>query len=311
MKYLKYFQQNSEYQTYKESADFITPNVSYAVDSTKVYYSAFEEIQTYQNAGDIVYYVDGNLETVPYASYNTSMGPAVGVIVVPGGFAPDGKARMISLKYASSNGRPSNTYVNLKWTTANVDTTLMNYDMVPITDNVGSTTTGSKSTGYLPSDKFSDTASVIDPETKYNYIVNLIPSPYLNGAKNPDYYGAIEGYNNALSDFDGLGNTATLVGLGVAYNAANAADKYSDGVSGVKWYLPAMGELGYLMPRFNEINNAITAAGGVAIPSGNCDFWSSTEYSIGAARYLNTGNGCVNWDGKSAMCRVRPFAMLD
>lgn len=39
MKYLKYFQQNSEYQTYKESADFITPNVSYAVDSTKVFYN--------------------------------------------------------------------------------------------------------------------------------------------------------------------------------------------------------------------------------------------------------------------------------
>jgi hypothetical protein len=312
MKYLKKFQTEAEYTAYKDSDDFITPNVSYTVDSTKVFYSAFEE-KYLKKAGDIVYYVDGNLETVPYVSYNPSMGTAVGVIVVPESFAPDRKARMVSLKYAHTDGRPSDTFVNLKWNSSNSyeDTTLTNYNRVPTTDNVGSTTTGSNDVGWLPSDNFSGTTSVIDPDTKYLFNIHSIPSPYLNGAANPDYYGDIEGYNNALSDFNGLSNTATLVGLGKAYAAANAADKYSDGVSGVKWYLPAMGELGYLIPRFNEINNAIAAAGGVVIPSGNCEFWSSTEYSIGAARYLNTANGCINWDGKAAMYRVRPFAIVE
>ena len=309
MKHLKLFQTEAEYTAYKNGSDFITPNVSYAVDGTKTFYNPLK-LSIY-NAGDIVYYVDGNLETVPYVNYDASMGTAVGVIVVPDGFAPDRKARMISLKYANSYGTSSDTYVNLKWTTGNEDTTLMNYNRVPITDNVGSTTTDSNDTGYLPSNKFSETTSVIDPEAKYKFSVEMIPSPYLNGVANLDYYGAIEGYNNALSDFNGLDNTATLVGLGSKYAAANAANNYSDGVSGVKWYLPAMGELGYLMPRFNEINNAIAAAGGVAIPTGACKFWSSTEHSIGAARLLNTDNGAVSWDGKSAMCRVRPFAIVE
>ena len=39
MKHLKLFNSDSEYQTYKESSDFVTPNVSYAVDSKNVYYS--------------------------------------------------------------------------------------------------------------------------------------------------------------------------------------------------------------------------------------------------------------------------------
>ena len=190
-----------------------------------------------------------------------------------------------------------------------MDTTLTNYDRVPTTDNVGSTTTGSNGSGYLPSDNFSGTTSVIDPEAKYSATSNLIPSPYLNGAPNPDYYGAIEGYNNALSDFNGSGNTTALVGLGSNYTAANAANNYSDGVSGVKWYLPAMGELGYLMPRFKEINNAIAAAGGVALPL--YGFWSSTEYGSDRAYYLSTLNGRVGSTHKINADYVRPFAIID
>lgn len=233
----------------------------------------------------------------------------MGVIVVPGGFAPDGKARMVSLKFATSAGTSSDSAVGLKWGPTGTDTTLTNYTRVPTTDNVGSTTTGSNDYGYLPSDNFSGTASVIDPEAKYGTSSNLIPSPYLNGAANPDYYGAIEGYNNALSDFNGSGNTATLVGLGTGYTAANAANNYSDGVSGAKWYLPAAGELGYLMPRFKEINKAIAAAGGVALPSDS--FWSSTEYGSDGADYLRAGSGAVYYRNKTNPSYVRPFALVE
>lgn len=215
---------------------------------------------------------------------------------------------MVSLKYATSAGTSSDSAVYLKWGPTG-DTTLTNYNRVPTTDNVGSTTTGSNSYGYLPSDNFSGAVSVIDSEAKYTTTSNMIPSPYLNGAANPDYYGAIEGYNNALSDFNGSGNTATLVGLGGDYVAANAANNYSDGVSGTKWYLPAMGELGYLMPRFKEINKAIAAAGGVALPSSY--FWSSTEYDSNYAYYLTTGNGHVTNYNKTYMLYVRPFAIVE
>ena len=260
-------------------------------------------------AGDIVYWNGNKVKTISYDKYDSSLGTAVGVIVVPEGFAPDGKARMVSLKYATSAGTSSDIAVNIMWGPINTDTTLTNYDRVPTTDNVGSTTTDSNYRGYLPSDNFSGTVSVIDPEAKYSGSSNMIPSPHLNGAANPDYYGAIEGYNNSLSDFNGLDNTATLVGLGSDYIAANAANNYSDGVSGAKWYLPAMGELGYLMPRFKEINKAIAAAGGVALPSDG--FWSSTEYDGRSARYLSTGDGYVNNYRKTATYCVRPFAIID
>ena len=305
MKYLKYFQKEVERSTYKDSSEFILPNVNYVVESDSVNFNPYVP----QKAGDIVYYVNGGLKTIGYADWKTDLGTPVGVIVVPKGFAPDGKARMISLKYATYAGTSSDTKVNIKWGPNITDITLTNYNRVPITDNVGSTTTDSNGYGYLPSDNFSGTASMIDPETKYSRSDYLIPSPYLNGAANPDYYGAIEGYNNALSDFNGLGNTATLVGLGSDYIAANAANNYSDGVSTTKWYLPAMGELGYLVPRFNEINNAIAAVGGIAIPSG--DFWSSSECDSGRVYYLSMSIGYINSYGKVNSCYVRPFAIVE
>lgn len=39
MKYLKYFEQASAYEAYKNGSDFITPNVSYAKDNNIVYYN--------------------------------------------------------------------------------------------------------------------------------------------------------------------------------------------------------------------------------------------------------------------------------
>jgi hypothetical protein len=103
------------------------------------------------------------------------------------------------------------------------------------------------------------------------------------------------------------------VELGSDYVAANAANNYSDGVSGAKWYLPAMGELGYLMPRFKEINKAIATVGGVALPSGLEDsFWSSTEgYS---AYHLSSYEGYVYGGGfnyKTDLFYVRPFAIVE
>ena len=46
MKYLKYFKQSANYQQFKESEEYILPNVSYVVDSTKVYYNPFETVKS-------------------------------------------------------------------------------------------------------------------------------------------------------------------------------------------------------------------------------------------------------------------------
>lgn len=237
------------------------------------------------------------------------MGTPVGVVVVPSGFAPDGKARIISLLFVDKSGNSSTFNVYMTWGPIATDTSLTNSTMVPTTDNTGSTSTGSNGTGYLPSDNFTGATSFVDPKAKYNGTSNWIPSPYLGEAPNPEYNKEISGYNNALSDFNGLRNTQTLVSLGANYVAANAAYNYKDGTSNLQWYLPAMGEFGYLMPRFNEINSVITALGGVACAHNYG--WSSSEYSYNSAYYLCLNDGDVNKYGKSISSFVRPFAILD
>ena len=311
MKYLKLFQTNAEYAAYAEG-EMILPNVSYVTESSQVHLKPYVPPPPISLC-DIAYWDGSAVKTVSQDKWNTNLGTPVGVVVIPEGFAPDGKARMISLKYATSAGTSSNSFVSMPWGGYGTDTSLINYKKVPTTDNAGSTSTGSNSSGYLPSDKFTGATSFVDSTAKYNTSSsNLIPSPYLGDDKtfNPEYSKEISG-NNALSDFNGASNTAVLVGLGTDYTAANAAHNYNGGVTGtdIQWYLPAAGELGFLIPRFNVINTAITAVGGVAV-AGDYGFWLSSEYSSYGAYGVNTHGGTVDDGSKDYTSYVRPFAAL-
>ena len=215
---------------------------------------------------------------------------------------PDGKARIVSL-----SGQTTKMWCP---SSARTDTTLTNYTKVPITDNAGSTSTGSNSYGYLPSDIFSSSESFVDPKAEYNGSPPMIPSPYLGNDQtfNPDYSKTISGYNNCLSDFNGLENTRVLQGLGSDYQAAQHCWSYSDGASNLQWYLPAAGELGFLVPRFNAINSTLTTVFGSSVASDY--FWSSSEYSSNGAYCVGTNYGYVLSYGKSYPYYVRPFAAL-
>ena len=236
----------------------------------------------------------------------------MGVVVVPEGFAPDGKVRIIGLKPVDADGNQSDSHVKMAWGSEDIDTVLKNYSRVPITDNAGSTSTGSNTLGCLPSDKFTDVTSFVDPKAKYCYTLMgtpFIPSPYLGNKPNPEYYKVLDS-NNVLSDFNGLNNTRILVNLGSNYIATNACWNYKDGISNLQWYLPGMGELGYVMPRFNEINNAITNLKGVAIDIPG--IWSSTENFMINAYYMSAPQGTVDFCCKTQHKKtVRPFAMLE
>ena len=308
MKYIKIFNNDTEYQAFKGGGDFITPNVSYIKETEGIKLKPYTPPVL---AGDVAYWDGSSVKTTPLSNWNTSLGTPVGVVVVPKGFAPDGKPRIISLKPANNNGTQSNSYVGMIWGGNGTDTSLTNFSRVPITDNAGSTTTGSNTNGYLPSDKFTGSVSFVDPKVKYKTTINkLIPSPYLGDVPNPEYSKEISGYINALSDFNGLTNTQTLVGLGAGYIAANAAYKYKDGASNLQWYLPAMGELCYIMPRFNEINNTITTLGGVVVVNDNY-LWSSSESSSSYAWCIYTHDGFIKYVTKNSYPCVLPFAILD
>ena len=311
MKYLKVLENEAAHQAFKNGSEYVEPHICYLKDSGGIRWKAYTPPPAL--AGDVAYWDGSSVKTTPHSKWNPSLGTPIGVVVVPEGFAPDGKPRIVSLLYVDASGNTSTSYKSMKWGNVKVDTSLTNFTKVPTTDNNGSTSTGSKGDGYLPSDNFTGATSFVDPNAKYNETSNLIPSPYLDETPNPEYYKEILSSDinvNALSDFNGLSNTETLIGLGADYVAANAAYKYNDGASNLQWYLPAMGELGYLMLRFNEINKTITALGGVAVAS--LTFWSSSEYSSNLAYTLSTYYGYVSSNGYKATNNfyVRPFSIL-
>lgn len=318
MKYLKYLQTANDFELFKNSEDYILPNVSYVVETEDVSFEPYVAPPPPISLCDIAYWDGSTVCTVSQSEWNSSLGTPVGVVIIPEGFAPDGKARMVGLKYATLAGTSSDSSVSLKWGLSGIDTSLTNYTRIPTTDNAGSTSTGSDHYGYLPSDNFTDTQSYVDPLAKYAGSSNLIPSPYLgdNRTFNPEYSKVISGHNNALSDFDGLGNTQTLVGLGTGYAAANACWNYDGGVSdtNIQWYLPAAGELGFLVCRLKAINEAIATVGGVAVDSSH--FWSSSEseaYGAIFAYAMNTNRGYVDHTYRKAYDYgyARAFAIID
>ena len=284
------------------------PTGDNGIPSGWIVYNDGEEPQP-QVAGDVAYYTNGEIKTISSSKWNSSLGTPIGVVVIPSNFLPDGKARILSLNAVDSNGNATTSHMYMTWGVYGTDTTLTNYNRVPLTNNTGSISTSSASYGYLPSDNFTGDTSFVDGGAKYdvNY-TNKIPSPYNGSEFNTDYSKIISSYNNALSDFNGLSNTQTLVGLDSDYTAANAAWNYNDGVSNTQWYLPSAGELGFLVARFKTINNTISQLGGIAVLSNF--FWSSTEYSSSSAFYVYTHNGNVHNDEKAVSSYVRPFAMI-
>lgn len=80
------------------------------------------------------------------------------------------------------------------------------------------------------------------------------------------------------------------------------------------WYLPACGELGYIMSPFNKINDAINkmsttygSSVGVELNSSDYYHWSSTQYSSITARYVETSSGQVNSYNKNYYGYVRAW----
>ena len=309
MKYIHVFNNTTDYEAYINGNNYVEPSFCFIQNDNKMKYHP-ELIRLC----DIAYWDGSQVCTVPQTEWSSSLGTPVGVVVIPEGMLPDGKARMIALDYIDTNGQPLGSNKKMSWGPTG-DTSLVNYSGVPITDNTGNTSTGSNSYGYLPSDDFAAAKSFVDPSAKYvSAINNLIPSPYLgdNSTFNPEYSKAISGYINLLSDFNGLSNTQTLVGLGTGYTAANACWKYKDGVSNTQWYLPAAGELGFCVARLRVINTAIQNIGGknLIIQNNSNYYQTSTECDSTYVFYVSLNSGDVSIQAKTANSPLRPFAIL-
>lgn len=332
MKYIRKYLTTNSYNEDKSNIQNLDFAVSQDIEANKVYLHKFSrtvspsesspcDICLYDKTADKLIIVKGNLFSIDY--FPADKYTPVGIVVVSGthNVYGDGSCGVISLKSMNcdtpSIGSTSEQFMN--WGVYGINISgLHDLDQVPIGNTSDGIPTGSISYGYLPSDKFSGTQCAHDTDAFY-YSSSYIPSPYLtDGSRNHGYYQTFppSSSSNALADFDGIGNTEKIIAQRgtrdynswtptpnseADYSAASCCDMFhTEGTSQGDWYLPACGELGYIMPPFNKINDAIgkmrTAYGpsvGVELDT-NFTYWSSTEYSSNSARYVNTNNGFVS-----------------
>ena len=319
-----------------------TPKLN-GVDLSKVMYNGkqiWPEIVTEialadTKAGDVLLWDKINQKKLFTSSDNLSSYPAesytpIGVVVIPASHNVygDGSCGVMSLKEMNydSPDTGSTSYQGVCWGQYGRDLSLSNLTQAPTGNTEDGIPTGQAAEPRLPSDIFSGTQCLHDTDAYY-YGTPYAPSPYLtDGSRNHGYYQTTSpsSTNNCLSDFDGIGNSKILWDNATSQGDWKTASTitnnsnpgyspaacccwryHTEGTRQGDWYLPACGELGYIMPPFNKINEAITKmrnayGSSVGVQLGTYGgYWSSSEYSGNYARYVSTSYGTVYYYGKN------------
>ena len=342
-KYLNLFSTLSEQQKVYSAHTYDMSYVDYTIENNTVHY-AQPFFHSVGKVGDF-YYENGLYST----DVDLTQGTPIGIMVIEKDFIPTSpKGRVMSLlemSYSSPNSG-STLSQTMAWGNNGVDTTLPNLTSV-VHGGTGttalSTAQGVKEYAFLPSDKFTALQYSGDPSTYYYYLKDSnghAISPYLtdsdgNVTFNTEYIRTTSPSNsaNCLADLDGYSNTEVLTNDTYTsgqsdWKTASAITNNGDAgyspaaccckrfeVGGLDWYLPSMGELGFIVPRFNVIQNQLTKLknhGGSSFSSllNSYYYWSSSEYSSDRARCLYTYNGNVNYSSKNYRDYVRSFALV-
>lgn len=86
----------------------------------------------------------------------------------------------------------------------------------------------------------------------------------------------------AVADLDGYKNTGVILKNRTDHPAFNSVD-YENG-----WYVPAIGQLKRLYDKLDVVNASLSSVGGEVFPSTDWECWSSTEYSVASAWYMDS-----------------------
>lgn len=201
-------------------------------------------------------------------------------------------------------------------------------------------TVGYAANPYMPSDSFSNVQCLHDLDAYYynngssHY---LSPSPFLTDDSRNIEYCKTEDPLNCFSDFNGISNTDVLTNDVYTKNQASwktddtilnqGTEGYSAaacccrryktiGTNVGDWYLPAIGELGYMVTKFSKIQKSLIAIINVfgfdkcCLLNNNSYYWSSTQHSKHHARSVKTSNGRVGTDTKETSMFVRAFMKI-
>jgi hypothetical protein len=133
--------------------------------------------------GDVAYWDGSSVKTISLNEYDSSLGESIGVVVIPEGFLPDGRARIISKQAMDSSGAANYEgympFGNLSGT--DLDTSYFR-TVIPYVDTESGEHQGFVARdALLPSDKFNDLEYVPDPKVYHYYSSRNIskgPSPY-------------------------------------------------------------------------------------------------------------------------------------
>ena len=299
------------------------------------------------NVGDAVLYDKqaNKLIVVPTTDDMDTQYPAndyepIGIVVIPASHDVygTGQCGVMSLKEMNCDlpDTGSTSYQGIYWGQYEVDLSLPNLNEVPIGNSSDGAPTDANYAGYLPSDNFSGGVCAHDSNSYYSKLGPSwkTPSPYLSDESRNLGYSQTSSpcsTSNRLADFDGIGNSQVLLNLATAQSdwrttssisnssgggyspAACCCWRYhTSGTQQGDWYLPAMGELGYLMVRLKAINEAIskliTAYGssyGITVSTDN--YWSSSECHSVSAAQMSMVYGAVTYTVKEQDNYVRAF----
>ena len=226
MKYINRFSNDTEYQTFKEGVDYVTPNVCSIGHKLIFNYKTSASNPLMNIAGTAVVYDMSrqSLMAIAGENYNTTDYPQdlytpVGVVVMPANHSADGKARVMSTKYLGF--KEENEEVTcVPWDKANMD----NLPNVNIFNNLFGKVKGSYSSLYKflingfinehgitsshrvpiinqPNNNIYDAYSVgdiVDINTsQFSYYTNFDISSTFMG----EYYGTIKQTENVNSEF--------------------------------------------------------------------------------------------------------------
>ena len=308
-KFITKFENHASYEEARQN--LILPNVSLCVAENEVHYNP-------KKAKLLDYLFNDGTFGADIVDGKTP----VGICVAPASHFADGKSRFMSLKEMTTSSTEGITsHEGIVWNTTNTDAGLTKFATVAVVDGEG-VVKGVNGYGFIPAKRAAwsgNTAITARTPVSGVYYGQGDPNnpsayPFLeDGSLNPNYAATtLSGSTiiNSLSDVNGEANTTYLVGLGNTYKAANACHSFTPGTHNGEWYLPAMGELGYTIASFDDINAKIAAAGNGVQLDGSAAYWSSTEYSEHSACLLYMYDGSVGSDRKSSSFYVRAFLAL-